>query len=131
MARKPTALVVDDSGFMRQALVKLLDTEGYQVVGDVGNGADAIEFCRNHRPDLVTMDIVMPTVDGLEALRRIKAMDPSIIVIMVSAMGQRKIVLEALGLGASNFIVKPFDEVKIRRVLRVLEFPDPPATPGD
>ncbi len=122
MSAKPRVLIVDDSGFMRLALRQILSKNGFDVIGEAADGVLAVDFCRQSRPDLVTMDILMPNMDGLEALRQIKTIDSSIKVIVVSAMGQRKNVMDALSLGAENFIVKPFDEVKITRVLSALEF---------
>ncbi|MBI2942938.1 MAG: response regulator [Candidatus Wallbacteria bacterium] len=107
---------------MRLALRQILSKNGFDVIGEAADGVLAVDFCRQSRPDLVTMDILMPNMDGLEALRQIKTIDSSIKVIVVSAMGQRKNVMDALSLGAENFIVKPFDEVKITRVLSALEF---------
>lgn len=125
MSQKPTVLVVDDSAFMRLALVHLLTKNGYEVVGEAADGQQAIDFCRLTPPQLVTMDIVMPNLDGLEALRQIKKLDRGIRVVMVSAMGERKSVMEALGAGADNFLVKPFDETKLLRVLSALDFGTP------
>lgn len=128
MSQKPTVLVVDDSAFMRLALVHLLTQNGFDVIGEAADGQQAIDFCRLTRPDLVTMDIVMPNVDGLEALRQIKKLDRDIRVVMVSAMGERKSVMEALGAGADNFLVKPFDETKLLRVLSALDLGLAPLT---
>jgi two-component system chemotaxis response regulator CheY len=128
VSQKPTVLVVDDSAFMRLALVHLLTQNGFDVIGEAADGQQAIDFCRLTRPDLVTMDIVMPNVDGLEALRQIKKLDRDIRVVMVSAMGERKSVMEALGAGADNFLVKPFDETKLLRVLSALDLGLAPLT---
>lgn len=128
MSQKPTVLVVDDSAFMRLALVHLLTKNGFDVIGEAADGQQAIDFCRLTRPDLITMDIVMPNVDGLEALRQIKKLDRDIRVVMVSAMGERKSVMEALGAGADNFLVKPFDETKLLRVLSALDLGLAPLT---
>ncbi|MBI4870564.1 MAG: response regulator [Candidatus Riflebacteria bacterium] len=123
MAQKPTVLLVDDSAFMRVALGQILRKNGFEVIGEAADGQEAVDFCAKARPDLVTMDILMPRLDGIESLRQIKQLDPTIKVVVVSAMGQRKNVMDALSLGAENFIVKPFDEAKIMRVMNALDFP--------
>lgn len=131
MSNRPRVLVVDDGSFMRKALGSILSQIGFEVMGEAADGQEAIDRCKADRPDLVTLDIHMPVKNGLEALREIKAYDPTIKVVMVSAMGQRKNVLEALGLGAENFIVKPFEETKVLRVLRALDFPEGRSVPAD
>lgn len=115
------ALIVDDAIIMRRMLRDLLIQAGFLVVGEAGDGEAAVGLCKEHRPHLVTLDITMPKMDGLTALKLIKAFDPGIKVIMVSAMGQRENVIEAIKNGAENFIVKPFNAEKIYRVIRGLK----------
>ena len=106
-------MIVDDAIFMRMKLKDILEKNGYEVVAEAQNGADAIEKYRAERPDIVTMDITMPEMDGIEALKGIKRMDPSAKVIMCSAMGQQAMVMEAIQSGALDFIVKPFETDRV------------------
>lgn len=103
-------LVVDDGAFMRILIKSMLEKNGYAVVGEAEDGAAAVEKYKALRPDLVTMDITMPNVDGIEALKGILADDPDASVIMVSALGQDAYIKEAIRQGAKGFVVKPFDE---------------------
>ncbi|TCK90507.1 two-component system chemotaxis response regulator CheY [Natranaerovirga hydrolytica] len=103
-------LVVDDAAFMRMVLKKTLESNGYEVIGEAENGKQAIEMYKKLNPDLVTMDITMPELDGLEAMREIIKVDPNAKVVMCSAMGQSAMVLDAIKAGARDFIVKPFQE---------------------
>lgn len=106
-------LIVDDAVFMRMKLKDILEKAGFEVVGEAQNGAEAIEIYKAERPDLVTMDITMPEVDGVTALKEIKAYDPNARIIMCSAMGQQSMVMEAIQSGALDFIVKPFDNERV------------------
>lgn len=106
-------LIVDDAIFMRMKLKDILESNGYEVVAEAENGAQAIEKYKTERPDIVTMDITMPEMDGIEALKGIKAEDPEATVIMCSAMGQQSMVMEAIQSGAVDFIVKPFDAERV------------------
>lgn len=106
-------MIVDDAIFMRMKLKDILEKNGYEVVAEAQNGADAIEKYRAERPEIVTMDITMPEMDGIEALRGIKRIDPSARVIMCSAMGQQAMVMEAIQAGALDFIVKPFETDRV------------------
>jgi two-component system chemotaxis response regulator CheY len=101
-------LVVDDSIFMRMAVKRILDENGFEVIGEAENGAIAVIKYKELKPDIVTMDITMPEMTGLEALKEIRKFDPEAKVIMVSAMGQEAMVRETIILGAKSFIVKPF-----------------------
>src|SRR5690606_20260303 len=105
-------LVVDDAQFMRMRLNKLLSDAGHKVV-EAGNGVEALEQYEKHKPDLVMMDITMPEMDGLTALRELKKRHPDAKVIMCSALGQQSAVLEAIKSGASDFIVKPFEPERV------------------
>ena len=111
-------LIVDDAVFMRMKLKDILESNGYEVVGEAGNGMEAVELYTAEKPDLVTMDITMPEMDGIQALKAIKEQDQGAKVIMCSAMGQQAMVMEAIQAGAKDFIVKPFDT---DRVLQSLE----------
>lgn len=112
-------LVVDDSAFMRMRTINLLKQMGHEAV-EAGDGAQAVQVFQQARPDAVLLDITMPGVDGLEALRSIMSMDPSAKVAMVTAMGQQSIVMEAIKAGARDFIVKPFDPERLEAALRRL-----------
>ena len=107
-------LVVDDAAFMRKMVTDALTKGGHEVIGEAGNGAEAVQQYQTLKPDLTTLDITMPEKDGLSALRDIMAMDPSAKVIMCSALGQESKVLESIKLGAKDFVVKPF---QVDRVL--------------
>jgi two-component system chemotaxis response regulator CheY len=106
-------LVVDDAAFMRMMLKDILTKGGHQVVGEAANGIEAIEQYRKLTPDLVTMDITMPEMEGIEALKHIKEQDPKARVIMCSAMGQQGMVVQAIQAGAKDFIVKPFQSERV------------------
>lgn len=101
-------LVVDDTLFMRASIRQMLEANGHSVAGEASNGMEAIEKYAAVKPDVILMDITMPDMDGLEALRIIKEMDPNAKVIMCTAMGQQAMVAKAVELGAQQFIVKPF-----------------------
>ncbi len=105
-------LVVDDAQFMRMKATKLLSAKGYEVV-EASTGAEAVESYKTEKPDAVLLDITMPDMDGLQALKEIKKYDPNANVAMVTAMGQQSIVMEALKAGAKDFVVKPFDADRV------------------
>jgi two-component system chemotaxis response regulator CheY len=111
-------LIVDDALFMRNMLRDIFVRAGHQVVGEAANGVEALEQYRELRPDLVTMDIVMPLKSGIEALQEIVAEDPAACIIMCSALGQDALVIEAVQAGAKDFIVKPFKEERVLEVVR-------------
>jgi len=110
-------LVVDDAIFMRMTIKKMLEKSDYDVVGEAANGVMAVELYTELRPDFVTMDITMPEMTGIEALKKIKAFDPKAKVIMVTALGQEGMVKEAIMSGAKNYLVKPFTEERLLQVL--------------
>ena len=103
-------LIVDDASFMRMSIKNMLANYDFEIVGEAENGVMAIEKYKELQPDIVTMDITMPEMDGLEALREIKKIDPGASVVMVSALGQEARMKEAIIYGAIGFIVKPFKE---------------------
>ncbi|MDN5364643.1 MAG: two-component system, chemotaxis family, chemotaxis protein CheY [Eubacteriales bacterium] len=105
-------LIVDDAAFMRMRLSKLLTENGYEVI-EAEHGQDGVEKYEKEKPDVVLMDITMPVMDGISAVKEIKARDPNAVVVMCSAIGQRSMVLEAVKAGAKDFIVKPYDPEKI------------------
>ncbi|MGH7441057.1 MAG: response regulator [bacterium] len=108
-----SVLVVDDAAFMRATLRDIFDRNGYRVVGEARDGLEAVTRYAALRPALVTMDIVMPGLSGIEAVRRIVASDPDARVIMCSAMGQQSLVIEAIQAGARDFVIKPFQVSKV------------------
>lgn len=113
-------LIVDDAAFMRISIKNMIAKNGYEVVGEAENGAVAIEKYRELSPDIVTMDITMPEMSGLDAMKAIVSHDPKAKIIMVSAMGQEAIVRDAVLSGAKGFIVKPFKEDGLLSALRKL-----------
>ena len=113
-----SVMIVDDALFMRNMLKDIFSRAGYDVVGEAEDGEAALERYRELQPDLVTMDIVMPKRSGIEALRDIVSEDPKACVVMVSALGQDSLVLEAVEAGARDFIVKPFKEENVLEVVR-------------
>ncbi len=110
-------LVVDDAAFMRMMIRDILVEHGYEIHEAV-NGRDALEKFEQVEPDLVTLDITMPEMGGLEALREIRSRDGDARVLMVSAMGQQKMIVEALELGAMDFLVKPFQPTKVLETVK-------------
>lgn len=111
-------MIVDDAAFMRMAIRKVLEKNGFEIVGEAVNGAESLAKYMECKPDVVTMDITMPEMTGLEALKHIRAYDPNARVVMVSAMGQETLVREAIISGAKSFIVKPYKEEHIVQTLQ-------------
>lgn len=101
-------MLVDDTAFMRRMLRDILAREGFEIVAEAGNGREAVEAYRQARPDLVIMDITMPEMDGIAAVREIVSGDPAARIVMCSALGQQELIVEALESGARDFVVKPF-----------------------
>ncbi|HAA38341.1 MAG TPA: response regulator [Firmicutes bacterium] len=114
-------LVVDDAAFMRMAIKNMLESNGMEIVGEAENGAVAVKKYVELKPDLVTMDITMPEMNGLDALKAIMQLDPQAKVIMVSAMGQEAMVKEAIMSGAKSFIIKPFKEDHVIKTLQKIQ----------
>lgn len=106
-------LVVDDAAFMRMMIKDILVKNGYEVAGEAANGAEATSMYQELRPDVVTMDITMPEMDGISAVKAIRQADPRARIIMCSAMGQQAMVLDAIQAGAHDFVVKPFQEERV------------------
>ena len=112
-------LVVDDADFLRLRLSKMLVSEGFEVV-EAENGLKAVETYKQSHPDVVLMDITMPEMDGLAALKEIISFDPKARVIMLTALGQESVVLEAIKSGARDFIVKPFEQERVKNAINKL-----------
>lgn len=113
-------LVTDDAAFMRMQLKDIIAKAGHEVVGEAENGEVAVEKYKELKPDIVTMDITMPVMDGVQAVREIKAFDPNATVIICSAMGQQAMVIDAIQAGAKDFLVKPFSPDRIVEALQKL-----------
>ena len=111
-------LVVDDAAFMRMMLRDILVSHGHEVVDEAADGNQAVERYQECKPDLVTMDLTMPNVDGIQAIKKIRSIDPDARIIVCSAMGQQAMVMEAIQAGAKDFIVKPF---QIERVISAVD----------
>lgn len=106
-------LIVDDAAFMRMMIKDILTKDGYEIVGEAENGNMAVEMYKTFQPDVVTMDITMPELDGLGALKKIRELDGEARVIMCTAMGQQTMVIDAIKSGAKDFIVKPFQREQV------------------
>ena len=111
-------LVVDDAAFMRMMIKDILSKNGYEIAGEAENGLKAIEKYKELAPDLVLMDISMPEMNGIDAVRNIKAIDSSAKIVMCSAMGQQAMVIESIQAGAKDFIVKPFQADRVLEAVR-------------
>ncbi|MBP3782853.1 MAG: response regulator [Butyrivibrio sp.] len=119
-----SVLVVDDSRTSRRILKDILDRAGYKVVGEAINGKEGVAYYVKFQPDIVTMDITMPEMDGIEALRQIKRENPEAKVIMITAAGQKDKMMEAVKLGAAEFVSKPFVEETVLEALRHCSQPE-------
>ena len=111
-------LICDDAAFMRMMIKDILVKNGYNVVGEAENGLKAVEKYFETKPDLVMMDITMPEMSGIDALKKIKSMDASANIIMCSAMGQQAMVIESIQSGAKDFIVKPFAQDRVLEAVK-------------
>ncbi len=111
-------LIVDDAAFMRMMIKEILSKNGYTIVGEAGDGAQAVEKYKEFTPDLVTMDITMPEMDGITAVKEIRKINPNAKIIMCSAMGQQAMVIDAIQAGAKDFIVKPFQADRVLEAIR-------------
>ncbi len=115
-----TILVVDDSTYFRLKLKEMFESEGHKVISEANNGRNAFVEYQRSNPDVVTMDISMPTLGGIEAVERILNYNPEAKIIMVSALGQRQFVLQALKMGAKHFVVKPIVKDKLMQVMDIV-----------
>ena len=111
-------LIVDDAAFMRMMIKNILIKNGFEVVGEASDGAQAVDKYKELKPDLVTMDITMPEMDGIAALKVIREFDPNAKVVMCSAMGQQAMVIDAIQAGAKDFIVKPFQADRVLEAIK-------------
>ena len=123
-------LVVDDALFMRKMICGVAAEAGWEVVGEAGDGAEAVALYERLRPDLVTMDLVMPVMGGLEAMRQIRDRDPDARVVVVTALDQKQALMDSIRDGAIDFIVKPFERQRILNLLAKLGGAVPRSTPG-
>ncbi len=115
-------LIADDAIFMRMMIKDILTKNGYEIVGEAGTGTEAVLKYQQLKPDLVTMDIVMPEMGGIEAVKSIIKIDPNANILMCSAMGQKALVIEAIQAGAKDFVVKPFQPSRVlEAVARILQ----------
>lgn len=111
-------LIVDDAAFMRMMIRDMLKKLGYVVAGEADNGFHGVQMYKELKPDLVTMDVTMPEMDGVEAVKEIMAFDKNAKIIMVSAMGQQAIVMDCIKAGARDFIVKPFNIDRVEEAIK-------------
>ena len=111
-------LVVDDAYFVRMALIRILEEDNHEIVGEASDGVEALEKYKILKPDLVTMDITMPRMDGIECTKKIIDYDPEAKIIICSSMGQQEFVFFAIQSGANDFIVKPFDKERVKEAIR-------------
>jgi two-component system chemotaxis response regulator CheY len=116
--KKNRVLIVDDVAFVRSALSTLLSENGFDVVGEASSGIEAIELFSKLSPDLVTMDVVMPKMSGIEAIRKLVKANPGARVVVISAMGQESLVMEAINAGAQDYILKPFSTQEVIETLK-------------
>lgn len=111
-------LIVDDLQFVRISIKEILEKNSFVVAGEAGNGIEALEFFEKYKPDLMLLDITMPILNGLDALKILKSKYPQAKVIMCSAMGQQKYIIRAIQLGASDFVIKPFKAERLLSSIR-------------
>jgi len=114
---KARVLVVDDAIFMRKMISDILEGHGMEIVGEADNGQLAVEKYKELNPDLVTMDIIMPEMNGIDSVREIMAVDPQARIVMCSALGQQALVQDALAAGAKDFLIKPFNPSRVIEVV--------------
>jgi len=115
-----TVLIVDDAAFVRASIKLLLKQHDYKVIGEAETGLEAVDLYQKFKPDIVTMDITMPELDGIDAIRYIIDLDPNAVIVIISAMGQEELVREAILVGAKDFIVKPFTDETVIKTLAKL-----------
>lgn len=110
-------LIIDDAAFMRMSLKMMLEKNGYKVIGEADGGASGLRKYQELKPDIVTMDITMPDMDGITAVKEIRKIDPQAVIVMCSAMGQEAMIRDAIIAGAKGFVVKPFTEDVVVKAL--------------
>lgn len=116
---KITFVITDDAIFMRTLLRKIIEqSDEFEVVGEASNGLEAIDAAEKYQPDILTLDITMPEMDGIQAVKEILKVSPKTRIIMVSAMGQQSMVIEAIKQGAKDFVVKPFDKSRVYQSIK-------------
>lgn len=115
---KIKVMIVDDTAFMRMIMRSIIEELGHEVIAEASNGLEAVNMYHSFRPDLITMDITMPEMDGVSAVKKIKTMDASAKIVMCSAMGQREMVLDAIRNGASDFVVKPIQKERVSEAIQ-------------
>ncbi len=116
---KITFVITDDAIFMRTLLRKIIEqSDDYEVVGEASNGHEAIDAAKKYQPDILTLDITMPEMDGIQAVKEVLNVSPKTRIIMVSAMGQQSMVIEAIKQGAKDFVVKPFDKSRVYQSIK-------------
>lgn len=113
MTPHPKVLIVDDNDLMRTLLRGILRSESYEIIGEAKNGAAALDFIAKSKPDIVFMDVIMPQMDGLEALQNIKELHPEIVVVMITGNPSKENVEESIRNGANGFIIKPFNSARV------------------
>lgn len=117
--REISFVIVDDAIFMRTVLRKIIEqVEGYKVLGEGSNGHEAIEAAKKYQPDIMTLDITMPEMDGILAVPEILKVSPKTRIIMISAMGQQSMVIEAIKMGAKDFVIKPFEKSRVFQAIK-------------
>lgn len=114
----PRVLIVDDSLIVRRNMQKFLTKLNFEVIGEAKNGIEAIEMCIRHAPDLITMDITMPDMDGITAVRKIREFDKNVRIVMSTSHGQERMVLDSIKAGARGYILKPINEEKVVNTLK-------------
>ena len=127
--RAPRLLVVDDAAIMRKRIAGIAREAGWEIVAEATNGLEGLALYRQHEPDLVTLDIVMPELDGVETLRQLRTEAPESRVVMVSAVDQRAKLRECIALGALDFVVKPFDKERLLSLFKKYGAPSEPPRP--
>jgi len=113
MSDKKRVLIVDDSGYMRQVIRRHLESKGFEISGEASDGSEVVAMAENLKPDLITMDLSMKTLGGIEATKQVKKAVPDTKVIVVSALGESRFIKEAVAAGAHDFIIKPFTEDRL------------------
>ena len=127
--RAPRLLVVDDATIMRKRIAGIAREAGWEIVAEATNGLEGLAMYREHEPDLVTLDIVMPELDGVETMRQLRTEAPESRVVMVSAVDQRAKLRECIALGALDFVVKPFDKERLLSLFKKYGTPSEPQRP--